>query len=780
MKINQINMEENKGWVNPNIRVVWEDYPENITQDKIKDVRQYFARKYGTTNVNVITKVKYEDKVLQSIDVSSNILDINYQNNLIKNLLETNSNLDYYDKIMEINNIVENKLVLENQEPTQFNKWYIKRIRFSNFLSFGENQELDFDKLNGITIVESTPQNTGGKTTLTIDLLLFLFFNTTTKSSKAEDIFNKFTNKDTVQVVGDIIIDGEEYMISRRMDRKKNKTEEWKVKSELSFDKKLKNGEIQNLKGEQRRETELFIKNTIGNMDDFLATILTTGNNLEDLLESKPTARGQLLGRFLGLEHLKKKEDFGKEVYQEFSKRMFSNVYNVEKLKTENLDLVEEVKELEINLEKLNKDLKDYEERLEKGNQYKNELYTSKYSDIDKELLIVNVQSLETEIATINANNFRINDMIKAINSDKPENFYDEDEHDILKENIMDTKLNKQLLKAKIDEITKLIKTYGNGIQCEHCGLNLIDVEFTKAKVDSLDNQKNEYEVISNSVIELETKHEQLNKLKKDFDAYEKNKLVIKKHNLSLESNIIKIENLERTIKRYLEVQEKIKKNNQIDTLIIKANSKIDELTFEKNKITKEISGIEIKISNYKEKSEKNLTIIEKIYKEQEEEKQYKIYLDLFGKNGISKMIMKTMLPVINSELQRLLLDVCYFTLDVRVNDKNEVEFVMIDNNTGVDKLMTTGSGYEKTVASLALRAVLSKVCSLPKPNIWVADEVFGKVSNENLDMMGEFFIRLKSYFEKILLISHNPLISNWGESKIVVEKKNNVSKVLI
>jgi DNA repair exonuclease SbcCD ATPase subunit len=387
---------------------------------------------------------------------------------------------------------------------------------------------------------------------------------------------------------------------------------------------------------------------------------------------------------------------------------------------------------------------------------------------------------LETEIATINANNFRINDMIKAINSDKPENFYDEDEHDILKENIMDTKLNKQLLKAKIDEITKLIKTYGNGIQCEHCGLNLIDAEFTKAKVDSLDNQKNEYEVISNSVIELETKHEQLNKLKKDFDAYEKNKLVIKKHNLSLESNIIKIENLERTIKRYLEVQEKIKKNNQIDTLIIKANSKIDELTFEKNKITKDISGIEIKISNYKEKSEKNLTIIEKIYKEQEEEKQYKIYLDLFGKNGISKMIMKTMLPVINSELQRLLLDVCYFTLDVRVNDKNEVEFVMIDNNTGVDKLMTTGSGYEKTVASLALRAVLSKVCSLPKPNIWVADEVFGKVSNENLDMMGEFFIRLKSYFEKILLISHNPLISNWGESKIVVEKKNNVSKVLI
>ena len=120
-----------KVWRNPNIRVIWEDYPENITQEKIKDVRQYFSKKYGTSSVNVITKVKYEDNVLQSVDVSSNIMDVNYQNNLIKNLLDTNGNGDLYDKIMDINKVVENKLVLENQEPTQFNKWYIKKINFN-------------------------------------------------------------------------------------------------------------------------------------------------------------------------------------------------------------------------------------------------------------------------------------------------------------------------------------------------------------------------------------------------------------------------------------------------------------------------------------------------------------------------------------------------------------------------------------------------------------------------------------------------------------------------
>jgi uncharacterized membrane protein len=90
-------MEEKK-WENPSIRVVWEDYPENITQEKTKDIRQYFAKKYSSSNVQVITKSRSNfdsnsTKILQTIDVSSNILDANYQNNLIKKMLEVNQGL---------------------------------------------------------------------------------------------------------------------------------------------------------------------------------------------------------------------------------------------------------------------------------------------------------------------------------------------------------------------------------------------------------------------------------------------------------------------------------------------------------------------------------------------------------------------------------------------------------------------------------------------------------------------------------------------------------------
>jgi DNA repair exonuclease SbcCD ATPase subunit len=116
--------------------------------------------------------------------------------------------------------------------------------------------------------------------------------------------------------------------------------------------------------------------------------------------------------------------------------------------------------------------------------------------------------------------------------------------------------------------------------------------------------------------------------------------------------------------------------------------------------------------------------------------------------------------------------------LELNINDKNEVEFLMIDSETRVVKPLNSGSGYEKTISSLALRSVLTKISSLPKPNIVVMDEVFGKVADENLEMVGEFFKKIKGYFEKIIIISHNNLIRNWSDNLIIVKKDENVSHI--
>jgi DNA repair exonuclease SbcCD ATPase subunit len=764
---------------NPNIQVIWEDTAENFTQERIKSVKQYFYKKYGSTNVNVITKVKTSDDSQQTVDVSVNIMDKNYQRELIKSLLESKSLGQYYDQVMNIDIAVENKMSAEEIEVTPFKRWYIKKIEFSNFLSYGENQVLDFDKCSGITVVESDPPNFGGKTVLTVDLLLFLFFNTTTKTQKAEEIFNRFTDKNKVSVKGDVVIDGEDYIIVRTIERRKaKKTEDWIVKTELDFFKKLPNGELQNFTGEQRRETENFIKNSIGTMDDFLMTILTTASNLEDLLEAKPTARGLVLSRFLGLEFLRSKEESAKEIYSEFSKSMMSNVYNTESLKQSNQEHQSEIESLSEEIQDSDKKIKDVDLRLQKGQDYKDNLLKSKFSDLDNDLVTLNPIKLKNEIDDYKTTIKQLEKNISDTKVIEPKEFYYENQHDAVKEVIKSRFAEQVICENKIDEIEELVKKYGDGIQCEHCGIKLMEAELTKKKISELEKWKKLVKDFKKEIEGYEKKEASFTQLKKDFDEYERNKLIKEKYQISLESNQIKLDQVEIKLKKYEDVQDKIKKNNEIDAQLVKANLRIDELISEKRGYERIQTSNQTQIENLKKRIENNNDIILKIAEEFEREKIYKIYLEVFGKNGISKIIMKTMMPLINQELQRLLMDSCYFNLEVRINDKNEVEFIMVDNSTGVEKLMTSGSGYEKTIAALALRAVITKVCSLPKPNIVAFDEVFGKISNENLDLVGEFFTKLKDYFEKIFVITHNPMVNNWANNVIRITKVDNVSKV--
>ena len=769
--INIVNLD------NPYLQVVWEDYAENFTQEKIKSVRHYFQKKYETTNVNVITKTKVAQDTTHTVDISFNILDENYQLELVRSFLESKGNMEHYDDIYQLNSIVDNKLLQDQTDATPFKRWYIKNIEFSNFLSYGENQKIDFEKCDGITVVESNPPNFGGKTVLTVDLLMFLFFNETTKTSKAEEIFNRFTERNKVAVKGEITIDGEEYIILRNIERKLSKKNEWTVKTELDFYKRLSDGSLQNFTGEQRRETEAFIKTSIGTKEDFLMTILTTATNLEELIDAKPTARGQVLSRFMGLDFLKRKEEAAKEIYSDFSKGMLSNIYNSEQLKTDNQTNQDTINTLtETNLA-LETQLDDVKGRIVKGQEYRDGLLKSKHN-IDNELLMVSPDKVQEEINGLGlqkAKSISDRDNVKVV---KPSEFYHEDQHDHVKKNIQDMLKEQAENNAKIKNIEELKSSVEGGIKCEHCGIELMNAAITNAKIGELAGFITHKGLLEGLMQDLTIKEQGFVNLKKEFDEYEKNKLIREKYELSVESFQLKIDALKTKLDRYSEVQDKINENNKIDGLIIKAGIRIDELEGEKKTIENSITNNTFQITTLTTKINANLETIRKIAEEAERERIYKIYLEIFGKNGVTKLIMKTMMPLINSELQRLLEDSCHFRLEVKINDKNEVDFLMIDNNTQVEKPMASGSGYERSIASLALRAVLSKICSLPRANVVVFDEVFGKMSNDNLEMVSEFFSKIKEYFEKIFVITHNPLVTNWADNVVRIRKEENISYV--
>jgi DNA repair exonuclease SbcCD ATPase subunit len=769
--------------MNPFIKVTWQDVPENFTPEKIKRVKTYFQNKYNSTSVQIITKTlsNVQNTRLQSLEVSDNILDGQYQKTLMKEFMDENNMTTKWELVDRLDNRVNGEIEKQNENKVRYNKWFIKKVEFSNFLSFGDNNVIDFTNLDGISVVESTPKNFGGKSTSTVDLLMFLFFNSTTKTKTNAEIFNRFTDKDEVSVRGEITIDGGDYVIERKTLRKKSKSGEYTVTNKLEFYKRKEDGTIENLSGEQRRETESFIESAIGTEEDFLSTILTTGYNLEELIESKPTARGQILTKFMGLESLKEKEEVAKNIYNDWSKKLISNTHNIAQLEIDNQTYNESITNSEEQLGILVNQLDEHTKTLKSLEDKRDELLGSRNNNIDIELINTNPTQLESDINDLKGKQSSSRRNANGVNVTEPTQYYLEEEHELIKQDI-----NKLLVDDKIDSDAigrneKLIKQFEEGSICPTCNRALEDVDHTdeinkiKELIETLKKNREERE---GKLKDLRDNEKSFKDLKDQFDTYERNKIIKARYELEVEQKQVEIDAKQLKLDNYENNKKKLEDNRKIDAEIVGVRTKIETANADIRLNGTNTERHKNNIANMKEKIGVNEDLIKKIKSEEELLQVFKVYLTIYGKNGISKVILKNMVPLINQELYRLLVDSCHFILEMNINDKNEVEFIMIDNETRIAKPLNAGSGYERTISSLALRSVLTKISSLPKPNIVVMDEVFGKIADENLEMVGEFFKKIKNYFEHIIVISHNPLIRNWSDNLIMIKKDENVSSI--
>ena len=768
---------------NPFIKVTWEDIPENFTQEKIKRVRSYFKRKYNSKNVTVLTKVLDKNSSDElNVDIEQNVMDISYQKDLMEQFVKVNDITVDIDLLKRMDDKVNSKMADEMSMSTKYKRVFVRDIKFSNFLSFGNNNNVSISDLGGITVIDSNPPNFGGKSVLAVDLILFLFFNKTTKSSKAIEIFNRYQKENEVFVQGEVEIDGDNYIIIRKIIRKKRKDGDWTVSTSLEFLQKLDDGSLKSFTGEQRRETETFIKESIGTMNDFLLTVLTTAGNLESLIESKPTERGNVLSRFIGLEVLKEKETVGKKMYSDWSKKLISNVFNTEDLKHEIKTLKEERKLLETTIKVDTSELEVTNTSLSVKGLSRDKLISEKHNDIDPDIENTNPRLVGEQIDIISSELKTSQNKLEAYGeNDEPQQ--------------VDLKLLRELI-DKRDQLTinqtrnitnlknskKSLKDLEESEFCPVCKQTLKDVDHSeeikrlKDEIIGIDKLLKEDAIASeklcNEIEVLETK-------KTVLDEYEKELLKKERLILEIDQKKLNIEKLSSELKKFEDNKTKLERNLDIERKIMAVKSEIERLDNKKDTLVRSIESNKSRITVINDSITNNEDRIKTINKENDVEKVFRAYLTVYGKNGIIKTIMKSVVPKLNNELLTLLSDVTTFNLEIRVNDKNEVEFWMIDLETGIEKLLSTGSGYEKTMASLAIRTVLTKVSCLPRPNITVFDEVLGKVSNDNLEEVELFFTRIKEYFENIFLITHNPLVREWSDNIITVTKKNNISSII-
>jgi DNA repair exonuclease SbcCD ATPase subunit len=483
----------------------------------------------------------------------------------------------------------------------------------------------------------------------------------------------------------------------------------------------------------------------------------------------------------MGLESLKLKEEVAKNIYNDWSKKLISNTHNIAQLEIDNQTYNDSIANSEEQLTILADELDVHTKTLKGLEDRRDELLGSRNNNIDTELINTNPTQLQSDIDDLKTKQSSSRRNANGVNVTEPKQYYLEEEHDTIKESISDLTIEDKVDVDAIGRNEKLIKQFEEGSICPTCNRALEDVDHTdeinkiKELIKELKKSREEREV---KLKELREKEKSYKDLKDEFDAYERNKLIKARYELEVEQKQVEIDAKQLKLDNYENNKKKLEDNRKIDAEVVGIRTKIETANADIRLNGTNTEKHKNNITNMKEKIGVNEDLIKKIKSEEELLQVFKVYLTVYGKNGISKVILKNMVPLINQELYRLLVDSCHFILEMNINDKNEVEFIMIDNESRVAKPLNAGSGYERTISSLALRSVLTKISSLPKPNIVVMDEVFGKIADENLEMVGEFFKKIKNYFEHIIVISHNPLIRNWSDNLIMIKKDENVSSI--
>lgn len=777
------------------IHVKWKVNPYDYSKDKEKEIIARMSEKYSLpkNQIKVIPDFimigSDGSEMTLAKDIIDNIQDPSFQLKLFQEYLTVNNILDYdFDLIKsidaEINAKMEYKLIDKNRQYT------IKWVKWSNFLSYGSSNVFDFQSLKGIVLLNGNNQS--GKSTLGIDLIHFLLFGKTDKAAQLEKIFNKHLPEATdVTVEGCINIEGEDYVIKRTLKRpalnkrsSRSKTVQKVEYYHIMGDsmESLEDYDIENQQEENSIKTNKVIKDAIGSENDFDMMICATSSNLDDLIEKKETERGRLLSKWIGLIPLEEKDALAREHFNSIvNPSLISKHYSIdvlqEEIKTAQAAIGQAKDKLDVIAEKEkngNKLIKEDEETIK--------TLASAKENINQDILKVDITTLKASIESITKEgktyNLTIGEIDKKLQEIGDVQYVSNDFDELIDE---DKALNAKLATLRADYTFngKTIESLKKSEYCPTCGRKYDNVD-NSAKIAELEAKQaactKEGQEVGNKIAEVTKKINDLKALRALFD--EKNKLQTKKSLIE-----VKIERLRNEYKDKMDIlneynknHEAIDKNNKIDIQLRNTEANLEAKKKAMNELVIHTERLNNDIANCNETIKNNTKLIKDINEEMILVRHWRIYLDMVGKNGISKMVLRKSLPIINAQMNQLLSDICDFTVEIVITDKNDVMFFIVKD--GVYSDLSSGSGYEKTAAALALRVVLGQISILPKLNSLILDEVTGRVAQENLENIRLLLEKIADKYQYIMLITHNDSVKSWASEVINVVKEGNISRI--
>ena len=783
--------------VNPTDKLVFdlEMFQIDFNEAKKESLRKEISEKYGVPVKNVeinfipITMDDNGEKISLASDIITNIQDPKFQEQLFEEYLKLKGVEDYsFDELISIDKKV--NAFVDFNAYSKYKPYKIKYLKWDNYLSYGKGNYFDFTKLKGLVLLTGQPENTSGKTTLAIDLLRFALFGKAEKSPTLDSVFNTYLENETeVMVEAGIEIEGVDYVIRRTITRpaKSRRTSKSKAKQKVEYFKVI-NGdyeEIENCEGESGTQTNNIIRETVGNIEDFDLVISATAYTLGNLLRMGQTDKGKLFSRWLGLLSIEEKERIAKELWKKESQSLLSNRYNKASLESE-------INDMKIVIENDNKSIITAQEKMnsaneniDKHNKEKLEIIKNR-KEIKEELIRADVATIENQTKYYDDKLSQLRGSMKV----KKERYmqikdsvFNIDDYNKKKEEERNIEIEQAELRTKIaalKEDNKRIEALVEKKTCPTCGheIDVIEqslfVEKNNSKIkEHTENgvaNKKKLDEIKKEIAIMEQKRaeeNELNRLKPEMSAIK----------VQIDNIKLQLADLARKKAEIETNKENIKYNNEIDNKIRLVDENIKVETQIKEQQIREIQNFKNEITNFTKQIEERNVVIKKLIEEEKIIRNWNIYQELVGKNGIIKIVLKRALPILNNEIARLLNGLCDFDVKLSIDENNKICLDLLRDGVKMD-LGIAASGWEGTVSSIALRSALSSVATLPKSNTLVLDEVLSGVSSENAENVFKLFRRMLPNYDNIIHICHDTTLVDWHDQVVVVTKQDNISKV--
>ena len=768
---------------------------QTITKEQEKSIIAKIAKKHNVSpgKVRFTTKVIYpngevvKDTALNA-EMINNIKDPKFQQHLFKKYIEENGVKDYnWEEILNIDSRVNALINYDAYEKSR--RFVLRYAKWSNFLSYGKDNFFDFTKLSGLVLLKGDPANKSGKSTFAYDLIHFALFGKTRsgKADKFSEMFNNYLpeERELFVEVG-ITIEGEKYMIRRTLTKPDPKKKTKTIGNSVAYYRVNGEGEnvelndADNMQGDSTTKTTKAIKEAIGSEEDFDRIISANAKDLDELISMKDTDRGRVLSRWIGLLPLEDKEIKAKDMWAKSCMGRLCDMYDRESLKTEIEDLTEENETNAQTIEGNKVKIQENKKLLENDNRTKDILLSSKQK-VDDELLNVDVTTIETRIKKVTEDGKRNNENLANLEKEVAEfgNLeYSDNEYKTLsaKKDTLTSEI--ATLKAELKNKKEKAISLEKDEYCPTCGQKWPNRDnsaaIAKLKEEyaegvqrgvQLKEQKDEVEAAMNSLEEVREKY--LAKAQKEIKIGAlKNKR---------ETLLTEYQKLKKIANDYKDNKDTIIKNNEIDAQVNVLKVNIENYNGIIRNLENENVAVQKDIDKNNETIREKESYIKRIEQEIEMEKTWRLYLNMVGKDGIAKMVLRSTIPTMNQALDELLCDVADFKVEVEVNEKNDIEFWLIRDN--IKTRLAGGSGLERTEAALALRVVLANMSNLSRPPFIVLDEILGSVAAENYEDMKKLYDKIALRYDFILHICHVDL--DWYDGKVIyITKVNNISTI--